>query len=177
MPTLKHVWQLSSMVIMPFPLIYRMLIYIFLLLSIIVISYILFGIMCLISGRFCIYGWLQPLGFLQPSPNLFCSSAITRVSVLLSIWMTSWSLFTLSRQVKGHISSCVPYWSALGLHINFSKSDLCLTQTFCFLGLCWDTVHMSVSLPPDKLADIQQLALSLLWDSTCGIPWGHVLLR
>ena len=51
----------------------------------------------------------------------------------------------------------------LGLHINFSQSDLCLSQTFCFLGLCWDTVHMSVSLPPDKLADIQQLALSLLW--------------
>ena len=50
----------------------------------------------------------------------------------------------------------------LGLHINFSKSELLLTQTFCFLGLCWDTVHMSVSLPPDKLADIQQLALSLL---------------
>ena len=50
----------------------------------------------------------------------------------------------------------------LGLHINFFKSDLHLTQTFCFLGLCWDTVHMSVSLPPDKLADIQQLALSLL---------------
>ena len=43
----------------------------------------------------------------------------------------------------------------LGLHINFSKSYLCLTQTFCFLGQCWDTVHMSVSLPPDKLADIQ----------------------
>ena len=51
----------------------------------------------------------------------------------------------------------------LGLHINFSRSDLCLTQPFCFLGLCWDTVHMSVSLPPDKLADIQWLALSLLW--------------
>ena len=50
----------------------------------------------------------------------------------------------------------------LGLHINFSKSDLCLSQTFTFLGLCWDTVCMSVSLPPDKLADIQQLALSLL---------------
>ena len=49
-----------------------------------------------------------------------------------------------------------------GLHINFSKSDLCLTQTFCFLGLYWDTVHMSLSLLPDKLADIQQLSLSLL---------------
>ena len=34
--------------------------------------------------------------------------------------------------------------------------------TFCFLGLCWNTAHISVSLPPDKLADIQQLALSLL---------------
>ena len=50
----------------------------------------------------------------------------------------------------------------LGLHINFSKSDLHLSQTFTFLGLCWDTVCMSVSLPPDKLADIQQVALSLL---------------
>ena len=47
----------------------------------------------------------------------------------------------------------------LGLHINFSMSDLCLSQTFTFLGLCCDTVHISVSLSPDKLADIQQLAL------------------
>ena len=54
----------------------------------------------------------------------------------------------------------------LGLHINFSKSEFCLSQTFTFLGLCWDTVHMSVSLLPDKLADIQQLALSLL-QTTC----------
>ena len=50
----------------------------------------------------------------------------------------------------------------IGLHINFSKSDLHLSQTFCFLGLCWDTIHISVSLPPDKLADIQELALSFL---------------
>ena len=49
----------------------------------------------------------------------------------------------------------------LGLHIKFSKSDLHLSQSFTFLGLCWDTVHMSISLP-DKLADLQQLALSLL---------------
>ena len=42
----------------------------------------------------------------------------------------------------------------LVLLINFSKSDLHLTQTFCFLGLCCDNVHMSVSLPPGKLADI-----------------------
>ena len=83
--------SLSSAVIMLFPLIYRMLVYIFLLLSIIVISCVLFGIMCLISGSFYLLGLPQPLGFLLPSPNLFCSFAITRVCIFLSIWMTSWS--------------------------------------------------------------------------------------
>ena len=81
--------SLSNVVIMPFPLIYRMLIYIFPLLSIIIISYILFGIMCLIIGRFYLLGLLQPLGFLHPSPNLFCPFAIARVCILLPIWMTS----------------------------------------------------------------------------------------
>ena len=41
----------------------------------------------------------------------------------------------------------------LGQHINFSKSDLHLSQSFTFLGLCWDTVCILVSFPPDKLAD------------------------
>ena len=51
---------------------------------------------------------------------------------------------------------------------SWSTHQFIPSQTFAslsplpFLGLCWDTVHMSVSLPPDKLADIQQLALSLL---------------
>ena len=76
--------------------------------------------------------------------------------------MTSSSLFTVSGWVRGHACFCVPCWSHLGLHINFSKPDLCLSQTLSFLGLCWDTVCMLVSLPPDKLADIQLLALSLL---------------
>ena len=58
----------------------------------------------------------------------------------------------------------------LGLHITFSKSDLRFSQSFTFLGLCWDTVHMLVSLPPDKLANIQQLALSLLHTPTCYSP-------
>ena len=57
----------------------------------------------------------------------------------------------------------------LGLHINFSKSDLHLSQSFTFLGLCWDTVCMLVSLPLDKLAEIQQLAC-IVSDSTCYSP-------
>ena len=103
--------SLSSMVIMPFPLIYRMLIYTFPLLSIIIISYILCGIMCLISERFYLLGLPQPLGFLCCSPNLFCSFAIGKVCILLSIWMTSWSLFALSGWVRGHTCFCVPCWS------------------------------------------------------------------
>ena len=55
----------------------------------------------------------------------------------------------------------------LGLHINFSKSDLCLTQTFGVLGLCLDIVHMSVSLPPAKLSDIQQLASFFAAEPIC----------
>ena len=105
--------SLSGRVIMAFPLIYRMLIYMFPLLSIIIISYILFGIMCLINGRFYLLGLPQPLGFLHPSENLFCSFAITRVCILLSIWMTSWSSFALSRWVRGHACFCVPCWSIL----------------------------------------------------------------
>ena len=41
------------------------------------------------------FGLVQPLGFSQPSLNLSFSFTITRYSVLLSIWMTSWSWFAL----------------------------------------------------------------------------------
>ena len=62
---------------------------------------------------------------------------------------------------RAHSSLC-SLLVCLGLQIDFSKFDLCLTQPFLFSGLCWDPVLTSVSLPPDKLADIQELALSLL---------------
>ena len=56
---------------------------------------------------------------------------------------------------------CVPCWSIL-VYTSIFPSRTFASQSLTFLGLCWDTVHMSVSLPPDKLADIQQLALSFL---------------
>ena len=48
---------------MLFPLILRMLIYIFLLVNIIVVSYSLCGSIYNFSGRFYHLGWPQPLGF------------------------------------------------------------------------------------------------------------------
>ena len=59
----------------------------------------------------------------------------------------------------------------LGLCINSSKSDLCLTQHFCFLGLCQDIVEMCVSLPSDKLNEIQQLASSLFQAQSVTVCW------
>ena len=116
-------------------------------------------------------GWLQPLGYSQPSLNLFCSFAITRVYTLLSIWMTSLSWFTLNGQVSGLTYFCVPYWFAFDYILIFLSVTFASLRLFCFLGLSWDTVHMPVSLPPDKLADIQQLALSLLQTQPVTVFW------
>ena len=127
--------SLSRRVILLFPLIYRMLIYLFPLLSIFIIFYILTGIMCLIS-------LLQSLGFLPTSQNLFCSFAVTRACVILFIWMISWSLFALSGQVRGH--ACFVFLLVcLGLHINLSKLDLASLSPLLFWGCAriWSTCH------------------------------------
>ena len=42
---------------------------------------------------------------------------------------------------RAHSFSC-SLLVCLVLHINFSKSDLWLTQTFCFLGVMLGTVHL-----------------------------------
>ena len=123
--------SLFNMVIMHSPLISRMLIYIFLFLCIIVIFSDLFGTICYISGRLYLLGLPQLIGFSQSLLNLSCSFAITGVSILLSIWMTPWSWFTLSRQVRGHAHFCVPYWFALDCILIFPS------HTFSSVRLLW----------------------------------------
>ena len=124
---LKLYGSLSSRVIMPFPLIFRMLIYMFPLLSI-------------IAGFFFVwhnvpYQWrVLPFGLATAprvftSLNPFYSFAVAKVCILSSIWMISWSLFALSRQVKGHACFCVPCWSIL-VYISIFPS-----QTFASLSL------------------------------------------
>ena len=126
---LKLYSSLSSRVIMPFPLIFRMLIYMFPLLSIIAGFYILFGICALSVEGFTFLDLPQPLGFSHPSLNPFYSFAIAKVCILSSIWMISWSLFALSGQVKGHACFCVPCWPVL-VYISIFPS-----QTFASLSL------------------------------------------
>ena len=69
--------------------------------------------------------------------------------------------------VKGHSLQLWPHPSLFPLflvclrsYVSFSKSGLCHTQTF--LGLCLGYGQYVTFVPPDKPADIQQLALYLL---------------
>ena len=151
--------NLFSKVIMLSPLIYRMLIYIFLLISIIIVSYNLFGTTCLLSRRFYLLDWPWHLGFSQSPLNIFVPLLLQGFPhcYLIRLHLDPGLLKLAGKRACTFLCFLLV---CFGLHINFSKSDLCLTQTFCFLGLCWDTVCISASLPPDKLAGIQQLALS-----------------
>ena len=126
--------SLFSVVIMLSPLIYRMLIYIFILLSIIVVYYHLFSTTYLLSGRFCLLGWSHPLKFFTALTNLLCSFAVTRVSVLLSIWMTSWSWFAVSGQVGGLAHFCVPCWFSLDYILIFPSLTCASLKYFVSWG-------------------------------------------
>ena len=99
---------LFSVVIMLSPLVSRMLIYIFLLFSIIIAFYYLFGTICLISGRFYLLGWPQPLGFSQPQPILFiCHYKGFHIFICLNDIL----VLVHSKQVGKRANHfCVPYW-------------------------------------------------------------------
>ena len=103
--------SLISMVIMLSSLISRMLTYIFLLLSIMIVylQFVWHNMPYQLNVLPFGLTTAPRLGFSQPSLNLSCSLAIARIFKLLSIWMTSWSWFALSRQVRGLTHFCVPY--------------------------------------------------------------------
>ena len=50
----------------------------------------------LISGRICLLGWLCSLWYSPPSLNPYCSFAVTRVFMVLFIWMIFLAWLTLS---------------------------------------------------------------------------------
>ena len=56
-------------------------------------------------------------GLTKPIPFLCCCKGF----VLLSIWMTSWSWFTLSGQVGGLAPFCVLYWFTLDCILIFAS--------------------------------------------------------
>lgn len=56
----------------------------------------------------------------------------------------------------------ISLFPCLGLKVNLAKSDLVPSQDFIFLGLLWDTISVSVSLPDDKEARLESQACCIL---------------
>ena len=144
-------------------LISRILIYISLLLSITIAFSILFGHSNLISERFCHLGWLWPLRFPPHSLNQYCSIAITRVFMLLFIWMISWSLLALSMLERELKPFCAVYWFVLDYILIFPSLNFVSYSNFLFGGeWVWDILDMPVSLLSENLLKIQKLAHAFL---------------
>ena len=136
----KRCCTLYNKVIMLSPLIFSMLIYIFLLFHIITFC-ILFGEINLISGRFCLFGMLQPLGFSLHLLNPH--SSIASIVFVLFIRIISLYWLTLSRRDRrANFFLCSPF---ILDYILIFHSDVHLTQSF-FFSLFWDAVEICVFL-------------------------------
>ena len=135
MPTIRICSSLFSMVIMFSPFISRILIYVFLLLNIII-----FFTICLTQYAISVEGFTLWVGH---SPRVF--TALTKPILFLScckgfhivIYLDDIFSLVCSKLAgeRAHSFLC-SLLVCHGLYINFSKSDLHLIQTFCFLGLC-----------------------------------------
>ena len=129
-------------------LISRMLICIFLLLSIIILLHFVCHIN--ISGRFCHLHWLQVLRIFTSftKPLLFLSQC---KGFNIFIYLHDILAVILCMPAgKRAYPFCAPYCLAWAAKPN---SERCPTQRFCFLVLFWDSVDMFVSLPYYKLLE------------------------
>ena len=139
-----------------------MLIWIFILLSIIISFYILSGRVNLISGKFCLVDSLWAPGFSLYLLNPFLFLVSVRVFVVIYIWMISWSWFAVSIWQIGHYLFCTSYCFIL---VNILINQIWTSSESALLSsrTVYDTVDMSsVSMPSDKLFEIQLLAHHLL---------------
>ena len=127
--------NLFSMRIILSPLISRMLIYIFLLLS--VIDFYFLGCNMPYQWRVLPFGLATASRVLQLSLKLPCSFTIVIVSILLPIWMISWSWFTLSGQVRGLTHFCVLYWFALDYILIFPILTFASQDFWFFRVMFW----------------------------------------
>ena len=75
----------------------------------------------------------------------------------------------------GHALFCALLLDHLGICINSSKSESHLTQHFCFLGIFWHVVDMTVSLPTNAFRDAM-VGFPSVANTACFSPSGHAFL-
>ena len=68
-------------------------------------------------------------------------------------------------KTEAHARQTVNLLERLGFTLNWDKSSLEPAQQFTYLGLCWDTRSMAVSLPEEKRTQ-WRCAVNSLWDHT-----------
>ena len=79
------------------------------------------------------------------------------LSVKIAAWIDDFILAASSAEmVSDHASLTLNTFKELELLPNIGKSHLKPVQRLCHLGLFWDTISYSVSIPEDKLADVQR---------------------
>lgn len=100
---------------------------------------------------------------LSPSPRIFTMLMrvvlrfLRSLSVKIAAWIDDFILAANSASlVSDHASLTLRTFKDLGFLPNIEKSHLKPVQRLCHLGLIWDTINYDISVPPDKVADIQE---------------------
>ena len=114
------------------------------------------------------YQWkVLPFG-MATTPRVF--TALTKPTLYLChskgvytvIYLDDILVLVHSKWAGNRAHSFLCFTSLPWITYNLQSLSFASLRLFVFWRLCWDTVHMLVPLQPDKLADIQQLGLTLL---------------
>ena len=109
-----------------------------------------------------------PQGFCE-SPRIF--TKVVRVvltylrsrGIRIAAWIDDFILASSSRSLsQEHAFFAVRTFEELGFLPNVDKSRLAPTQKICHLGLVWDSVQYSVSIPLDKIVGVRSKCLVAL---------------
>ena len=99
---------------------------------------------------------------LSSAPRIFTKvmrvvlSFLRKREVRIAAWIDDFLLAAPSRAVcQEHAFFTVRTFEELGFLPNIGKSHLVPTQRLCHLGLVWDSVAYTVSVPPDKISTVK----------------------
>ena len=100
---------------------------------------------------------------LSPAPRIFTMlmkvvlKYLRTLAVKIAAWLDDFILAASSASlVSSHATLTLRTFEELGFVPNIEKSHLKPVQRLCHLGLIWDTVEFTISVPQEKLRDIQR---------------------
>ena len=86
--------------------------------------------------------------------------------IRIAAWIDDFLMMSSTRSLcRDHAFRTVRTFEELGFIPNIEKSQLVPVQRICHLGLVWDSVQYSVSIPSDKIAGVKSKCLVALSSS------------